>query len=206
MNISMLKQMKADGLILITNNAHTGRIIADIPMPVVVVDRQVIDGREIASVESDHYKGGRLAAQHLVECGCRNIVCFRGPQEFTSGALRFKGYRDVCEENGLPVRYIDCAFLLRRVYRLRRKCWNVILMRMVWLREMIWLRSQHIRCSAIMGFVCRSIFSWWVLMISASAAWFHRRSQRFIGRSKKWAAERYHSSIIMEMDKIMNTN
>lgn len=111
MNISMLKQMKADGLILITNNAHTGRLIADLPIPVVVVDRHVIDVREIASVESDHYKGGRLATQHLIDCGCRKIVCFRGPQEFTSGALRFQGYRDICEENGLPVRYIDCEFL-----------------------------------------------------------------------------------------------
>ena len=51
-----------------------------------------------------------MAAQHLVDCGCRNIVCLRGPQEYTSGLLRFRGYQDVCRENGLEERYVDCRY------------------------------------------------------------------------------------------------
>lgn len=109
-NVSMLHQMKADGLILITNSDRTGDIIADCNLPVVVVDRYVTNGGEIAFVESDHYKGGRMATQCLLDGGCKKIVCFRGPQEFNSGRLRFQGYQDVCRENGIEVCYIDCAY------------------------------------------------------------------------------------------------
>ncbi len=110
LNISMLNQMKADGIILITNSDHTSTLIADCSLPVVVVDRYVTDCGEIAFVEADHYKGGRMATQCLVDCGCRNIICLRGPQAFNSGVLRFQGYLDVCEENGIEPRYIDCAY------------------------------------------------------------------------------------------------
>lgn len=110
MNINMLGKMKADGVILITNGDHTEEMIANCSLPVIVVDRHVAECGEIAFVESDHYKGGRLAAQCLVDRGCRKIVCLRGPQTFTSGTLRFRGYQDVCRENGIEIRYIDTAY------------------------------------------------------------------------------------------------
>lgn len=109
-NISMLDQMKADGIILITNSGHTGRMIADCSLPVVIVDRHIPDTGEVAFVESDHYRGGRLATEYLLRCGCRRPVCLRGPQRFTSGVLRFRGYQDVCRENGIGERFIDCTY------------------------------------------------------------------------------------------------
>lgn len=109
-NIRMLSQMKADGIILITNGKHTGQMLQEVDMPVVVVDRHMTDGGEIAFIESDHYKGGLLATQHLYDCGCRNIVCLRGPQEYASGRLRFKGYKDICKKYNLKERYIDTSY------------------------------------------------------------------------------------------------
>ena len=109
-NIGLLSRMKADGLILITNNDRTGSIIKACGMPVVVVDRHMEDCGEIAQIESDHYQGGRLAAQCLVDKGCRNIVCLRGPQSFASGRMRYRGYRDVCRENRMKVKYIDTEY------------------------------------------------------------------------------------------------
>ena len=109
-NIQMLEQMKADGIILITNGNHTGRMIEKCSLPVIVVDRHITDCGEIAHIEADHYKGGKLAAEFLVKCGCRSIVCLRGPQEFTSGRLRYQGYCDVCRENGIPERYVDTKY------------------------------------------------------------------------------------------------
>jgi len=110
LNISMLCQMKADGIILITNSGQTEQMIADCTLPVVIVDRYVPDTGEVAFVESDHYTGGRLATQCLLDCGCRRIVCLRGPQMFTSGELRFHGYQDVCRENCLEERYINTEY------------------------------------------------------------------------------------------------
>ena len=70
-NIHMLEQMKADGIILITNGDHTESMIEKCPLPVIVVDRHITGSGEVAHIEADHYKGGRLAAQFLVDCGCR---------------------------------------------------------------------------------------------------------------------------------------
>ena len=109
-NISLLESMHADGIILVTNNSKTESLIKDCKLPVIVVDRHVKDGGEVAQIESNHYEGGRMAAQCLVDKGCKKIVCLRGPQGFTSGKLRFKGYKDVCKENGLEVMYIDTAY------------------------------------------------------------------------------------------------
>lgn len=109
-NIRMLGQMKADGIILITNGHHTGEMLEECTLPVIVVDRHVVGCGEIAHIEADHYKGGRLAAQCLIDCGCRKIVCMRGPQGFTSGVLRFQGYQDVCRENGIGERFVDVTY------------------------------------------------------------------------------------------------
>ena len=110
MNIQMLVQMNADGIIIMTNCESTSRVLAECPIPVVVVDRKMTDVGEIAYIESNHYKGGRIAAEHLVQCGCKNIVCFRGPMEFSSGQQRYQGYRDVCEQYGLKEQCIDCKY------------------------------------------------------------------------------------------------
>ena len=109
-NINMLNQMKADGIILITNSGETGKMIAGCNLPVVIVDRHVPDTGEIAFIESDNYNGGRLATQCLIDCGCKKIVCMRGPQKFTSGLLRFKGYQDICKLNNIEERFIDCEY------------------------------------------------------------------------------------------------
>ena len=109
-NIRMLEQMKADGIILITNGSHTEEIISSCSLPVVVVDRHVAGCGEIAYIEADHYKGGRIATQHLVDNGCRNIVCLRGPQRYASGVLRYRGYQDVCRENNITERFIDTRY------------------------------------------------------------------------------------------------
>lgn len=110
MNIHMLNQMKADGIIIMTNSDQSGDTFEESEIPVVVMDRKRFVGGEIALIESDHYKGGKLAAKHLVECGCKNIVCLRGPLDLSSGEKRYKGYQDICEEYGLKEQFIDCAY------------------------------------------------------------------------------------------------
>ena len=110
MNIQMLVQMKADGIIITTNCDSTSRVLGDCPIPVVVVDRKLKGESGTAFIEADHYKGGRLAARHLVECGCKNIVCLRGPLAYSSGRQRYQGYLDICEKYGLKEQYVDCTY------------------------------------------------------------------------------------------------
>ncbi len=110
MNIQMLAQMKADGIIIVTNSDNTGQVIADCQLPVVVVDRRLTNSGQTAYVESDHYKGGQMAVSHLIECGCRNIVFLRGPLWLSSGLWRYRGYQEICSKYGMQERWIDCQY------------------------------------------------------------------------------------------------
>ena len=111
MNIQMLNQINADGIIIMTNSELiTNNVINECKIPIVMVDRKLPGGDEIANIQSDNYKGGRIATEHLIQCGCKNIVCIRNQLEYDSGKQRYKGYRDVCEEYGIKERYIDCKY------------------------------------------------------------------------------------------------
>lgn len=110
MNIQMLNRMKADGIIVVTHSDKTGRKIAKCDLPVVVLDRRLDVQGEIAYVEANHYIGGRMATEHLLRCGCKNIVLLRGPLEYSSGQQRYLGYQDVCREHDIQEQCIDCIY------------------------------------------------------------------------------------------------
>lgn len=110
MNMQMLNQLKADGLIMVTNSNNTVKRLEENSFPVVLVDRQLSSMNEIAIVESDNYKGGKIATKHLIECGCKNIVCMKGPQHISSANQRYLGYQEVCKESGIEEQYIECGY------------------------------------------------------------------------------------------------
>lgn len=110
LNIQMLIQMKADGIIIMTNGEETGKNIEQCDLPIVVMDRRFTTGRKTASIESNHYKGGWLAAEHLVNCGCKKIVCLRGPQKYSSGKERYWAYLDLCEKYYREPLVLDCDY------------------------------------------------------------------------------------------------
>ena len=55
-----------------------------------------------------------MATEHLIACGCRKIVCTRGLQNVVSAKARFDAYKEVCQEHGLEVRYVDCDYSFAR--------------------------------------------------------------------------------------------
>lgn len=109
-NIQMLNQMNADGIIIMSNSDATGACIKDSNVPVVVLDRKLSGDKGIANIGSDHYHGAVLAMEHLLSCGCQNIVCMRGPQDVSSGKLRYNGYLDTCRKYGVKEQVIDCDY------------------------------------------------------------------------------------------------
>ena len=107
--IRLLSEMNADGIVITANNDEMEEEIRRCRLPVVVVDRKA--GREYeASVSSDNYLGGQLAAEHLVDCGCKRLVHLRGPQLYSSGQMRFQGYMDVRRKWNLEPRFLDCGY------------------------------------------------------------------------------------------------
>lgn len=107
--LKMLIGMNADGIILTANNEFLDQQIRSCPIPIVVLDKSA-GTHCTASVQSDNYAGGRIAAEHLIRCGCRQIVLMRGLQKYSSSRQRFLGYTDVCRKNGIQPLYVDSGY------------------------------------------------------------------------------------------------
>jgi DNA-binding LacI/PurR family transcriptional regulator len=108
--LQMLVAMNADGVILASGNEEIRRYLGSCPVPVVALDTYFDSPHVNAYIHCDYYSGGRMAAEHLLGCGCRNIVCIKGPQQFFSARKRYEGYRDVCREYGLVEQTVDCDY------------------------------------------------------------------------------------------------
>jgi len=109
-NIDLFASMNADGIILMTNEEEIFKKVESSKIPVVVLDRETAHGNEVACVQSDNYTGGRLAMEHLLNCGCKRIVAMRGPRNISSGRQRFEGYLKVCGERGVIPAFVDCGY------------------------------------------------------------------------------------------------
>jgi len=108
--LQMLSSMNADGIILASTNEAICQHVEQCRLPVVVMD-SVFDTDQVnAYIYSDDYQGGRLAAEHMLDSGCKNLVCIKGPDGIHSAAGRYAGYRDVCRERGVPERTVSCDY------------------------------------------------------------------------------------------------
>ncbi len=108
--IQMLLSMHADAIIVASCSQQLREFIDSCPIPVVALDA-MLDGADVdACIHCDYYRGGRMAMEHLLECGCKNIVCIKGPQYRYSARSRYQGYRDVCLERGIPERTVECDY------------------------------------------------------------------------------------------------
>lgn len=112
-NVDLLSRMNADGIILLTNQNGVRESVEQCRVPVVVLDRDVEAKNQIASIKSNHYKGGQTAMEHLLKCGCRMIVNLRGEQCLSSARERFEGYLSVCSKYQIAPRYVDCKYSFR---------------------------------------------------------------------------------------------
>lgn len=74
--------------------AHSGA-------PVVYIERKSSDGTPSAMM--DHLEGGRLAGEHLIAKGCRNLVYLSGNASKNSVSnLRYAGFCAAAEQAGIP--------------------------------------------------------------------------------------------------------
>lgn len=96
--VTLAEQQKVDGIICLSYNPDL-KVMADIPL--VSIDRYF--GAKIPCVASDNYGGGRLAAEKLVECGCKNLALLRIGSKLTNEPNKRKdGFAGACEVLGVP--------------------------------------------------------------------------------------------------------
>lgn len=108
--VQMLVSMNADAIIVASCSEQVRETINDCPIPVVALDAMLYGADVEACVFCDYYWGGRMAMEHLLECGCKNIVCIKGPQYRYSARTRYQGYRDICQERGVQEQTVECDY------------------------------------------------------------------------------------------------
>lgn len=90
----MLRANKVAGIILASRTQNLLEYLV-IDSPVICIDR--IISPEIPTICSDNYHGGVLAAEHLLDKGCKNIAYISGSAELDFEAnKRFLGLSEAC--------------------------------------------------------------------------------------------------------------
>lgn len=102
--IETLRARGVDGLILASvqlQDPAISRAVAD-GIPAVTVNRKVNDPA-VSSVVHDDDTGMRLAVAHMVELGHRRIAHIAGPQDLSTGLLRYRAFIKAAKEHGLDL-------------------------------------------------------------------------------------------------------
>lgn len=91
---------KVAGIVLCSGTAAL-EIFDGIDIPVITIERFLDNGT--AAVECDNMRGGALAAEKLIACGCNHLLYVGNISNHSMPAdLRLTGFREVCEREGVP--------------------------------------------------------------------------------------------------------
>lgn len=121
--IQTLRRQRVDGLILFAPligiaHADLEGICADLPL--VITDAEPQPGRAVASI--DQFTGGRLAAQHLIQLGHRQIALLSGPLTWYDALLRHQGWLSALQQAGLtPIATMESDWTPASGYRATTK-------------------------------------------------------------------------------------
>lgn len=108
--VQMLVSMNADAIIVASCSEQIRETLNNCPIPVVALDAMLYGTDVEACIFCDYYEGGRMATEYLIEKGCQNIVCIKGPQYRYSACSRYQGYLDVCREHKIPEQTVECDY------------------------------------------------------------------------------------------------
>lgn len=89
---TLAQQNKIDGIIALS---YSPNLEVDESIPIVTIDRHF--SGSIPCVSSDNYRGGEMAAEKLIERGCKNLLFFRiGPNIYGEVEKRGPGFENAC--------------------------------------------------------------------------------------------------------------
>ncbi|UZI27065.1 LacI family DNA-binding transcriptional regulator [Streptomyces sp. VB1] len=101
--VAYLRQGSADGALVVSTHAEDPLpgLLADAGLAVVLYARPARTV-PVSYVDLAHQDGARLAAEHLLDRGCRRIATISGPLDVPAGQARLTGFRDTMARHGHP--------------------------------------------------------------------------------------------------------
>ncbi|WP_409252853.1 LacI family DNA-binding transcriptional regulator [Bacillus sp. SCS-153A] len=98
--ISMLKENRVDGIIMCSHTLDVEEY-TKVNFPVVTFDRVIAN--QFPYVASDNYRGGEMAAEHLIESGCKRLLHISGPLKLDLlPNRRTDAFRLTCLKHNIP--------------------------------------------------------------------------------------------------------
>lgn len=106
--IDMLKRHIVDGVVSCVSSLGE-EYYSTIKKPVVAVDRYLGDNIPVVTV--DHREGGRMAAELLIQNGCRSVLHFRGAGDIDTPYYdRHSEFQRIMDENNIKTYCYDLAW------------------------------------------------------------------------------------------------
>ncbi|MFH9294880.1 LacI family DNA-binding transcriptional regulator [Streptomyces sp. NPDC017520] len=101
--VTYLRQGSADGALVVSTHAEDPLpgLIADAGLAAVLYARPARPV-PVSYVDLAHRDGARLAAEHLLDRGCRRIATISGPLDVPAGHARLTGFQDTMARHGHP--------------------------------------------------------------------------------------------------------
>lgn len=105
--LQVFNQYNLNGFILVTHVPHLENYLK-LNKPMIAIDHRNIE--HIPTISSDNVEGGKIAAKHLIENGCREILHIRGPSVLLTVQDRTEGFESVLNQHGLDHVMLDLDF------------------------------------------------------------------------------------------------
>lgn len=100
--LDMCNQSRVAGILLCSGSVKIDKF-EGIDIPLITIERNLEVGT--ASIECDNFKGGRLAALHLIERGCKNVAIIIGVSGNNMPAdSRELGFIQACDQHNIKHR------------------------------------------------------------------------------------------------------
>ena len=97
--LDMCKSNRVAGIVLCSGNVESNKINTG-DITVVLLEKNFEEGK--IGIQCDNYQGGKLATEHLIECGCKKVLHFSGViDEEMPADNREKAFIDTCIKNSV---------------------------------------------------------------------------------------------------------
>ncbi|PIC83166.1 LacI family DNA-binding transcriptional regulator [Sporosarcina sp. P1] len=105
--VKTLQQKYVAGFIVAISHAEAEHYMG-LDIPIVAIDRRIHSS--IPYIATDNREGARIGTEHLLESGCKNILCMRGPSGLGPADDRFAGFNDAVKGKDIHTHIIECPF------------------------------------------------------------------------------------------------
>ena len=100
--LDVLKSRMVDGIIYVSSDyATSNKLLADLSIPVVFIDRKIEKSGNMGSVQIDNYKAMKEVAEYISKKGCKKIAYITADISVSPSRERYEGLKDGLEEAGI---------------------------------------------------------------------------------------------------------